>query len=148
MKDELAKHAGQHELVKKTSDTLVAYCDTLPTKIDTSSIKKEVLDASNRYDKLCKANFDVEKQARVNEQNIDWYLKALEPVRETLERADIYLEYEPVIGLEVEKGREDIRCADVSILAILLVQLYFIAKLIFIFCLKQVGARDLWAKLR
>ena len=114
MKDTLDKHAGQHHLVEQTSETLLAYCATLPAKIDTSSIKKEVHEANNRYEKLCKANFDVEKQARVNEQSIDWYLKALEPVRETLERADAYLECEPVIGLEVEKGKEEIRYADVS----------------------------------
>ena len=115
------KHAGQHDLVKQTSETLLAYCDTLPSKIDASSVKKEVLEASSRYDKLSKANFDVEKQARIKEQNVDWYLRALEPVRETLEQADVYLECEPLIGLNFEKGKEEILCADVSIFQFLAV---------------------------
>ena len=90
------------------SKALTDFCENNSLSVDTSHITDELQIANTRYEKLCRANFDLEKQTRVAEQTIEPYQKALEPVELTFVAVDSYLESEPAIGLDVEKGKEEL----------------------------------------
>lgn len=104
----MESHRGVHLLVNMTSKALLDFCQDSSLSVDTSHIIDEVQDVNVRYDKLCRANFDVEKQSRVAEQSVELYQKALQPVQQTFFEVDSYLESEPAIGLDVEKGKEEL----------------------------------------
>lgn len=101
-------HKGVHQMLNMASKALIDFCENSSLTVDTSHIIDEVQDANTRYDKLSRANFDLEKQTRVAEQSIEPYQKALEPVELTFIAVDSYLESEPAIGLDVEKGKEEL----------------------------------------
>ena len=104
----MESHRGIHQLLNMASKALLDFCQNNSLSVDTSHIIDEVQDANARYDKLCRANFDMEKQTRVVEQTIGPYQKALQPVDLTFVAVDSYLESEPAIGLDVEKGKEEL----------------------------------------
>lgn len=95
-------------MLNMASKALIDFCENSSLTVDTSHIIDEVQDANTRYDNLSRANFDLEKQTRVAEQSIEPYQKALEPVELTFIAVDSYLESEPAIGLDVEKGKEEL----------------------------------------
>lgn len=91
-----------------TSKALLDFCQDNSMSVDTSQVINEVNDANVRYDKLCRANFDMEKQSRMAEQSVGLYQKALEPVQQTFVDVNSCLESEPAIGLDAEKGKEEL----------------------------------------
>ena len=95
------------------SKALIDFCQENSLSVDTSHIVDEVQDVNVRYDRLCRANFDMEKQSRVAEQSMGLYQKALEPVQQTFVEVDSYLESEPAIGLDAEKGKEELNRVEV-----------------------------------
>lgn len=101
-------HRGVHQLVNMASKALLDFCQNNSLSVDTSHIIDEVQDVNARYDKLCRANFDMEKQSRVAEQSVGLYQKALQPVQQTIVEVNSYLESEPAIGLDAEKGKEEL----------------------------------------
>lgn len=101
-------HRGVHHLVNMASKALLDFCQSNAVSVDTSHIVEDVHDANTRYDKLGKANFDMEKQSRVAEQSVGLYQKALQPVQQTFVDVDNFLESEPAIGLDAEKGKEEL----------------------------------------
>ena len=113
-------HRGVHQLVNVTSKALLDFCQDNSLSVDTSHIVDEVQDVNVRYDKLCRANFDMEKQSRVAEQSVELYQKALQPVQQTFVEVDSYLESEPAIGLDTEKGKEELNRVEVRGILILL----------------------------
>ena len=99
-----------------TCRTLLEACEGLPTNLDTTAVENDVRHANSRYDKLHRANFEVERKARVVEQSVEVYQKALEPVQVTYSEVESYLECAPEIGLDVDKGKEELRRVDVRFL--------------------------------
>lgn len=112
--ESVESHRGVHQLVNMVSKALLDFCQNNSLSADTSHIIDEVQDANARYDKLCRANFHMEKQSRVAEQSVGLYQKALQPVQQTFVDVDSYLESEPAIGLDAEKGKEELVKVDVS----------------------------------
>ena len=106
-------HRGVHKVVNMASKALLDFCQENSLSVDTSHIIDEVQDVNVRYDKLCRANFDMEKQSRMAEQSVGLYQKALEPVQQTFVQVDSYLESEPAIGLNAEKGKEELNRVEV-----------------------------------
>ena len=90
------------------SKALIDFCQENSLSVDTSHILDEVQDVNVRYDRLCRANFDMAKQNRVAEQSMGLYQKALEPAQQTFVEVESYLESEPAIGLDAEKGKEEL----------------------------------------
>lgn len=106
-------HRGVHQLVNMSSKALLDFCQSNALSVDTSHIIDDVHNANTRYDKLGGANFDMEKQSRVAEQSVGLYQKALQPVQQTFVDVDSFLESEPAIGLDAEKGKEELVKVDV-----------------------------------
>lgn len=106
-------HRGVHQLVNMSSKALLDFCQSNALSVDTSHIIDDVHNANTRYDKLGRANFDMEKQSRVAEQSVGLYQKALQPVQQTFVDVDSFLESEPAIGLDAEKGKEELVKVDV-----------------------------------
>ena len=96
-----------------SSKALLDFCQNSSLSVDPSHIIDEVQDANTRYDKLSRANFDMEKQSRLAEQSVGVYQKALQPVQQTFVDVDSYLESEPAVGLDAEKGKEELVKVDV-----------------------------------
>ena len=101
-------HRGVHQLVNTSSKALLDFYHSNALSVDTSHIIDDVQNANTRYDKLGRANFDLEKQSRVAEQSVGLYQKALQPVQQTFVDVDNFLESEPAIGLDAEKGKEEL----------------------------------------
>ena len=101
-------HRGVHQLVNTSSKALLDFYHSNALSVDTSHIVDDVQNANTRYDKLGRANFDLEKQSRVAEQSVGLYQKALQPVQQTFVDVDNFLESEPAIGLDAEKGKEEL----------------------------------------
>lgn len=101
-------HRGVHQLVNLASKALLDFCQSNSLSVDTSHIIDDVHDVNTRYDKLGRANFDMQKQSRVAEQSVGRYQKALQPVHQTFVDVDSFLESEPAIGLDAEKGKEEL----------------------------------------
>ena len=95
------------------SKALIDFCQENSLSVDTSHILDEVQDVNVRYDRLCRVNFDMEKQNRVAEQSMGLYQKALEPAQQTFVEVESYLESEPAIGLDAEKGKEELSRVEV-----------------------------------
>ena len=100
-------HRGVHQLVNMSSKALLDFYHSNALSMDTSHIIDDVRNANTRYDKLGRANLDMEKQSRVAEQSVGLYQKALQPVQQTFVDVDSFLESEPAIGLDAEKGKEE-----------------------------------------
>ena len=94
---------------------LLDYCQDNALSVDTSHIIDEVQDVNVRFDKLCRANFDMEKQSRMADQSVGLYQKALQPALETSVEVSSYLESEPAIGLDAEKGQEELNRVEVNL---------------------------------
>ena len=91
-----------------SSKALLDFCQDNSLSVDTSHIIDEMRDVNVRYDKLCRANFNFEKQTRVAEKSVVLYQNALEPAEQTFVNVDSYLECAPAIGLDTEKGKEEL----------------------------------------
>lgn len=77
----------------------------------------EVKDVNVRFDKICRANLDVEKQSRVADQSVEQYQKVLQPAQEASVEVNSYLESEPAIGLDADKGKEELNRVEVHLVA-------------------------------
>ena len=73
----------------------------------------EVKDVNVRFDKICRANLDVEKQSRVADQSVEQYQKVLQPAQVASLEVNSYLESEPAIGLDADKGKEELNRVEV-----------------------------------
>ena len=106
---------SNHKVVNTSAKELTDYCRTLPIKLDTAPIENEVRDTNTRYEKLKLVNVDAEREARVLEQNYEVYQSAIDPVKETLEELDAFLESEADIGFDVEKGKDELQRVEVKL---------------------------------
>lgn len=104
--------ANNLKVVMASGKELTDYCKTLPIKIETASVENEVRDSINRYEKLKMVNLDAEMEAKVLERNVEIYENALEPVKETLDDLDAFLDLE--IGLDVEKSKDELQRVEVG----------------------------------
>ena len=111
--EDVEKHSGIHRLLNVTSKSLLDYCENASLGVNASSVRKEVQGINQRYDRLRRVNFDVEKEAQIVHQNVGPYQKALEPVQKTIVQVESYLQSEPVIGLDVVKGKEELEIVEV-----------------------------------
>lgn len=97
--------SGNHKVVNTSAKELTEFCKDLPIRIDTAPIENEVRDANTRYEKLKTANLD----AKLVEQNVALYQSAIDPVKETLDELDAFLDSEADFGLDVEQGKAELQ---------------------------------------
>lgn len=100
------------KVVMASGKELTDYCKTLPIKIETTPVENEVRDSINRYERLKMVNLDAEREAKVLEQNVEIYQNAIDPVKDTLDDLDAFLDLE--IGLDVEKSKDELQRVEVG----------------------------------
>lgn len=101
---------GNRKVLNSTAKELIDFCKDLPFKIDTGAVDNEVRGANNRYEKLKTANLE----AKLVEQNMAMYQNAIDPVKETLDELDAFLESEADFGLDVEQGKAELQRVEVG----------------------------------
>lgn len=100
---------GNHQVVNTCAKNLTDFCKDLPINIDTSAIDNEVHDANKRYEKLKMTNLE----SKIVEQNVTMYQSAIDPVKDTLDELDAFLETQADYGLDVEQGKAELRRVEV-----------------------------------